>query len=189
MANNVSVKPNTSTGSVPVATYEDQDGVHWPLYMPSEHGMIHKGKMFYAGVIWGSGNEIANGASAQILIQVSSGMHMVYDISCGGHAEVHIFRNPTFGPQGTTVNIFNKNEYYSTASTATITHTPTVSVDGTELPPKILPGGVKTAGSGGQDGSFSRELILKGGNDYLMRVTNISGAIQIVGIAMEWYEA
>lgn len=188
MADNIGVRPSTTTGSVNVATWEDSSNIHWPAYMTAEHKRIHDGQTFYSSVLWGDGNEIADNANADVLIQAGAGMHIVYDIAAGGNCEVYLYRSPTNSDVGSAVGAFNKNEYSSNTSSSTITHTPTITGTGTALPAKFLPGGVKTAGSGGEDGSFSREIILKGGLDYLIRVKNISGAIQPVSVALEWYE-
>lgn len=131
---------------------------------------------------------MASGASVFMVAQVGEVAHAIYDVAAGGNCEVHLYLNPTFSDIGTTINSFNKNPYSTETTGMILTHTPTITDYGTSLPSRFLPGGVKTAGSGGEDGSFNREIILKGGDTYMMEVKNFSGAIQPVSIAIEWYE-
>lgn len=152
------------------------------------HENVHLGKAYYCSVLWGDGAEIADNGTADVLLQIDAGTHVIYDVACGGNAEVYLYRNPTYSAAGTAISVFNKNEYSANTTANTITHTPTITGTGTALPSRLLPGGNKTAGSGGEDGSFNREIILMAGNDYLLRVKNISGAIQPVSVSFEWYE-
>lgn len=186
----INVKPNTHDTSVPVKTWYDTiNGWHVPVYITWEHARIHEGKSWNASVLWGDGNEVADNASVYMLAQVGSAAHAIYDVASGGNCEVHLYQNPTFSDQGTLISSFNKNPNSTETTGMVLSHTPTFSDKGTQLPSRLLPGGVKAAGSGGQDGSFNREIILKGGDTYMMEVKNFSGAIQPVSIAVEWYES
>jgi len=152
------------------------------------HRRIHAGQSFYAGYLWGEGSNIADNASAELLIQVGAeSMHTIYEVAAGGDAEVRVFEAPTVSTAGTSVTAFNKARYSANASNATLTRDPSISADGTALPAKFLPGGTFLS-TGSQDGGFNRETILNANTDYLFRVTNRAGSAQPMSISMEWYE-
>lgn len=185
----INVTPGRGPGKLPVYTWQEPTSrQEVPGYLTWEHARIHDGYSYDASFLKGKLNELADGADLNILIQAVTGMHFIFEVACGGNAEIYFFNEPTWSDQGTTITAFNKNDYSTNTTTNIITHTPTLDTDGTQRMSKLLPGGNKTAGSGGSDGSYSREIDLKAGNNYMIRVTNISGAIQPTSVAVEWYE-
>ena len=188
MADNIGVRPSTTTGSVNVATWEDSDGINWPAYLDAAHAKIHQGLSFQATYISGEGNNVADNAAIDVLIQSTAGIHLIQAAATGGDAEVFLYRNPTFSAAGTNLTQINKNEYSSNTSAVTITHTPTLSDDGVLMASKFVPGGTGGNSTGGADGSFDREIILNHAHTYLFRVINRAGTAQPIGVTFEWYE-
>lgn len=150
------------------------------------HRQIHRGLLFEAGY---RDLTVADDASASVLIQAAAGQtaHMQFTITAGGDAEVDLYEGPTFSSAGTAVSATNRNRGSSNTAQATITHTPTVSDNGT-----LLGGGLLVGGTGfitvGSSSSCFHEWILAGGEDYLLVVTNRSGSTQPVGASIVFYE-
>jgi len=157
-----------------------------------EHYRIHNGNSYEAGFIWSEGTAIADNANADLVIQVNSAMHVIFDIAVGGDCEVRYYTNTVWSipsPQDL-VTAYNKNEYSANTTSNVIYANPTVSDVGTLKVPKFIPGG-GIFGQGGTDGGFSREKIWAVGSPVdsrLIRVTNRSGAATQVSITLEWYE-
>lgn len=151
----------------------------------TEHARIHEGKAFSAGLYNAA---LGNNASIEILIQPVNAMHMIFGASAGGDCEVHRFEGTTFSAAGGALTAFNKNRFSLIESGATITSAPTLTVDGTELPPGFIPGGFGGNATGGQDGGYEREMILNSTEVYLFRLTNISGISAPANSIIEWYE-
>lgn len=155
----------------------------------SGHAWLHAGKTFTAGHLWNEAASPIDNASVDLLFQPAAGMHCVFDVSVGGDCEVTYYKGTTFSNAGTAVTAFNKNDYSSNVSSATITYDPAVTGVGTaRLPSKLVPGGTGTKSLGGQDGGFEGEFIMKADEVYMIRVTNRSGAATPVSITVEWYE-
>lgn len=164
------------------------DGVGWQIGFVGidiAHHWIHNGHAFFASNLWAT---VADDASTELLIQVAIGMHTLYEIAAGGDFDVEVFENPTFSAAGSAVGIFNRNRFSSKESGNIITHTPTITDDGTSMGVKLLPGGAGGNAGGGQDGGFDREIILKAGNDYLIRSTNRSGLVKRASTSLDWYQ-
>lgn len=149
------------------------------------HVRIHEGKSFIAGGIF---NGIANNASIEFLVQVVNVMHAIADISVSGDCEIHMFENPTWSDVGISAPSFNKNRNSLVVTGATLTHSPTITDDGTEFPPNFIPGGSGGNALGGQGKGFESEMLFKPGNSYLLRVTNVSGVAATICPKIEWYE-
>ena len=159
----------------------------------AEHFWIHEGRSYEAGYMWSEGTAIADNANADLVIQVHSAMHVIFDIAVSANCEIRYYTSPTWSLNSPTneVTAYNKNEYSSNVTTNKIYADPTVSDPGTLKIPKFAPGGVKDAGSGGTGGNFNREKIWKTQSPLLsklIRVTNRSGGNCVVSIGLEWYE-
>jgi len=160
--------------------------------VPHEHYRIHNGQAYFTGALWGEINSpvnpVADNAAVEILVQAKTGMHSIFDISASGDCEIQRFKSVTFSDAGDVMASFNKNEYSTNTTSSIISCAPTVSDYGTELPPIFLPGGTGGNAGGGQDGGYSRELVMKTGVDYLVRITNRKGQSSSISFNMEWYE-
>ena len=154
------------------------------------HNNVHKGKFYTACNIF---NSVANTSSAEVLIQVGSNkkLHFVKNCAAGGDAEVFLFEGTTFSAAGTSITAYNLNRSSSSTTDATITHTPTLTADGTQINCGFIPGG-GIFGAGGSNGGPIRsgtEIVLDVNTDYLIRLTNTSGGAQDMSIEVGYYES
>lgn len=151
----------------------------------TDHARVHEGVSFIAGGLF---TGIANNAVVEFLIQSASIIHFLPNVSVSGDAEVYLFEDTTFSAAGTPVTKFNKNRNSTKVSDAVITHTPTITADGTQFPPNFIPGGHGGIAIGGEDGGYSREIISAIGKVYLLRIKNVSGIAATICPKIEWYE-
>lgn len=166
----------------------DVDVVNEALVMQDEiHANIHRGVMFSGSYF---DLAIADDASIEILFQVdaSQSAHLRFGGASGGDAELEIFEGTTFSAAGTAVPTNNRNRLSGNTASTVITHTPTLTGDGTSLMAMYVPGGTGFLFTqGGQSRSFE-EWILVPGQDYLMRITNRSGVAQPLSALLDFYE-
>ena len=151
------------------------------------HHRLHEGNAFFIYENRLNGSQLLDNASIDIVIASASGvpMHMTVGAFCGGDAELYLYEGTT-ATGGTSKVAKNRNRTsLKTSSTAALLD-PTISVLGTELFAELLPGGLKKAAGGG--GAEALEYILAPLTNYLIRVTNISGASQNATLTLEWYE-
>ena len=157
----------------------------WQLVtIPHTHHVVHDGRSFQ---VWYWEEDIADDGVIEILLRTSSDpAHAIYDVGAGGDAVASLIENPTVNAAGTALTEYNLNRTSTATANTTTFHTPTVAA-GTELVAQYLPGGAGPQAGGGQVQSDS-EWVLKPNEDYVFRVTNISGQAQTLGIIVEWYE-
>ena len=161
------------------------------IVMGEIHARIHEGKLFSLSHIQ---NNVANNAYIDVLIKThaSKYMHVRFESGAGGDATFTVHENPTVSNNGTLKSPLNRNRNSDITNFATFYTTPTVSALGTELVNELQPGG--SGGFlffGGGSGSSSRgfeEWILKPNEDYLVRLTNISGSLAPLGLGFTFYE-
>ena len=148
------------------------------------HHKIHDGESFQ---VWYWEEDIADDGVIEILLRTSSDpAHAIYDVGAGGDAVASLIENPTVNAAGTALTEYNLNRTSTATANTTTFHTPTVAA-GTELVAQYLAGGAGPQAGGGQAQSDS-EWVLKPNEDYVVRVTNISGQAQTLGLLVEWYE-
>jgi hypothetical protein len=154
--------------------------------MTDFHQRIHQGKAFNLGKIFSG---VANGGNADILIQVpvDVSLHLSFGVQAGGDAELRVYENPAVSSVGSAETAINKNRMASTVSKATFTSTPTITGVGTLLMEIMAPGGRGGNSNGGEAGIFD-EFVLNDNEDYLCRITNISGIAQDLSVFLNWYE-
>lgn len=152
------------------------------------HARVHAGQMFQADYM---ATGVANSGTIEMLVKcpVGSVVHMAFEVGAGGDAKLELFENPTVTVDGTSIAATNRNRRSSLVANATVFHTPTTTADGTALIPHgiLVPGGSGGNSAGGQNEGFA-EWVLKADEDYLIRLTNVSGTAQALGIELEWYE-
>ena len=161
------------------------DGLVSSRIINIEHSVINNGASFQVGDIFYA---IPDDGVAEGLFQIANEMHVVLEVVSVGDCELRIFENPEFSNAGTAMTIFNKNRTSIKTSGNTVTHTPTLTDDGTELTPTFIAGGSGGTATSAQTLGFAGELILKAGNDYLFRIINKSGQARTIGAKLEWYE-
>lgn len=150
------------------------------------HQKVHEGRFFSGGFY---NSAVADTASINLLIQNSTYYsHVKITIASSGDALLYIFEDTTFSNAGTTVSMVNHNRASAKVFSGTVTHTPTITGDGTQLNgPSLLPAGTKHAGGGGDSG-FANEIILDLNTNYLFRLTNVSGSNSKMHIHIEGYQ-
>ena len=162
-----------------------EGGLIFSQIIPSDHAHINEGFGFVVGDIFYA---IPDDGVAEGLFQISNEMHMHLNVVSQGDCEVRVFENPIFSAAGTPMTVFNKNRSSDKVSGATVTHTPTLTNDGTELTPLFVAGGSGGNASGGEGENFAGETVLKADNNYLFRIINKSGQARTIGARLAWYE-
>ena len=150
------------------------------------HTNIHRGIMFVSGH---SAEAVANDASVEVLIQVGStrACHVQFGGSAGGDFEFELFEDTTFSAAGTAATPTNRNRFSSITAVTTVTHTPTLTADGTKITGGLRPGGSGGNATGSSTKGFA-EWILKTDTVYLARLINRSGNAQLLSLGMDFYE-
>ena len=150
------------------------------------HTNVHRGIMFASGY---HDMAVADNGAVELLIQVGStrSAHTLLSVAVGGDAEAELFEGTTFSAAGTAATPVNKNRLSAIAAVTTVTHTPTLTLDGTQIASGFIPGGTKAQAGGGQGASFA-EWVLASDTVYLVRLTNRAGNVQPLGIVVDFYE-
>ena len=164
-------------------TPADVDPINEAIVVQDEiHTNIHRGVFFSASRYVAA---LSDASTVEVLIQVSASQSA--HVRFGGAVEV--FEDTTFSSEGTTVTARNRNRFSANTADTVITHTPTLTLDGTSLDdPALIPGGTHVNFSpGGQSRSFE-EWILSTSKNYLVRLTNTSGNTTPVSVVLDLYE-
>ena len=154
--------------------------------MGEVHANIHRGIMFVAGQ---SAEGVADDGTIEVLIQVGStrSCHVQFTGAAGGDHEFELFEGTTFSAAGTSVTPINRNRFSSTAAVTTVTHTPTLTADGTKLVGGLRPGGTGGNSIGSTTKGFA-EWMLATDTVYLARLINRAGTAQLLSLEMDFYE-
>ena len=163
-----------------------------------EHQMIHEGKGFsLSGKVTGLGA----GVTAYMLAKNQNGTPVHWRAATliveDGEVNIVFYEDPTTSADGSQLNTYNKNRAVTkTANTATLEvySGPTVTDVGTPLEYGYIPdasggsggGGGRT--SGGEASRVGGEWILATSTDYLIGITNNSGAAIDYSYIFFWYE-
>ena len=150
------------------------------------HNQIHNGNMYDADL---ADLALANNGVLEFIIQTGAGdlVHMQFRGSGGGDVNLQLYEGTTFSAAGTAVTPVNRNRASSNTSVVTVTHTPTLSADGTKLADDLVPGGTGGNATGGSADIFG-EWILQASTVYMLRAINISGSTKPVFIGLDWIE-
>ena len=157
------------------------------FFVPVPHKQVHSSKMFSAGYHVPT---LADNGNLDILIQVGANpIHIGVRGSIGGDGRGFIYEAPTISDVGTALVAANHRRSSSNVTTAIITHTPTVTLVGTQFNGTFyIPGGAGGKAIGGEAVGFDSELILAPNTDYLYRLTNISGQAREAAMHATFYE-
>lgn len=152
-----------------------------------EHFRNHEGRAFEAQNLWPTATPIANGASVYVLINTDGEhVHSDFAIDAQGSFEFELFEGPTITDMGTSIPVVCRNYELNNSINVVVTHTPTVSADGTRKRIGLIAAGQGNKAGGGR-GSFDAEMLLKSATSYLLRLTNVSGSAQALGFTMQFY--
>lgn len=151
------------------------------------HSRIHQGIFYTANAL---DLTLADNASITFLIRTADnqGAHANPLGIAGGDAELTFFEAPTVTGAGTPLSTINKNRFSSNEAKTLVFLTPSLSADGLELDDHLIVGGVGPVQSVGGSGGFENEWILKTDTEYVLRITNRSGAPQPVHLQLDFYE-
>jgi len=174
-----------------IVTMDTMDVVNEATIVQDEiHTNIHRGIFFSADLI---NTSLADSGSLEALIQVDDDVsaHIRFFVSGGGDMAFYLYEAPIIDDPssglGTPITSNNRNRFSSNVAVTLLSSGPTTSADGTMLASTIIPGGTGGNAAGGQGSSFE-EWILQTGEDYLVRLTNISGQAKPAMIQFDWYE-
>jgi len=158
------------------------------------HKRVHQGEAFIAS---SKQTGLTDASSEVIRIKTGSNYtaHLRAAIRFGrGDIDVDIYEGATFSADGTEITPYNLNRASSLSAETAIYVGPTVSTDGTLIQDAWVE--PTAAGQGNRPGDGSAffgqsdndEIILKKDTEYLLRITNNSGATIDWALAFEWYE-
>jgi hypothetical protein len=173
------------------------DPSHSLTTITHEHSKVHQGKYYNTGHYFSA---VADNGTALVLIKLSASYenHTMVAVGNGGSARLDVYENPSLSGDGTPVNIENHNRTKALTSPAAVSsstafHTPTLSGSplgyGTQLSPGlVLPGGTKDKGGGALSENAGEQWVFAPSNNYLIKVTNLSGSAQDISIDVSYYE-
>lgn len=152
-----------------------------------EHYEVHQGDMFLMSDVRTipAGNVLyyhirdIGGATAE-------DMHTAIKIIADAAVTITIFENPTISNDGTALVAHNKNRDVGGAPGTTFFHTPTITVNGTQIYTGLIPSATNPAMSAGGRTKGTNEWLLDSGDAYLIRIAGAVG--DGIGIEIEFYE-
>jgi len=176
----------------------DEELRSWDRFVHARTVMDHKHRMIHDGFAYHTTHRVAslgNGASLEGLISVPAGSFphltaMLFTFSAGD-IDIETFEGTTTSADGTAVAVFNRNRNSSNTPAISVSHTPTITADGTQIHDRLVHPtdfGVGTS-EGIVSPNLGEEWILKPSTKYLVRVTNNSGGAVKLTMEMLWYEA
>ena len=157
------------------------------ISMSTTHNLIHRGLYLGAGYI---DTAVTAAADIEVLIQVSSAhdMHLSIKTITGGDATLDIYEGTTVSAAGTSVTVRNHNRKFSDTSNSTITHTPTITGDGTLIWKEYIPGGSTGVAPGAIQQVSAEQTVFKANTNYLFRLTNNAAVTEPLQIQISFYE-
>lgn len=124
-----------------------------------------------------------NSATVHIVTPATPTVYLTGHIASIGLSRYFFYENPTTSNNGTELAEYNRDRNSSATPAVALYHTPTVSDTGTLIQSGYL--GAKGAmGERMED----NEWILKPSEQYLLRLTNLSGTNNYYTITLDWYE-
>lgn len=153
----------------------------------SNHRNVHDGFFFHA-VYRATG--LAALASLEILYAPPTGNYPhvqgMYLTVGNTPCDIKNYYGTTTSADGTTIPSFNRNFNSSNTANLVVTHTPTITADGTLFHDRLVPSPAKDAGIVTPD--LGEEWLLAPGQKYLTRITNNSGGPIDLTFELLWYE-
>lgn len=154
------------------------------------HSMAHQGKRFLAQFV-----DLDADTSDTLVLKIISPaaatgkvVHAVFGVSTSGPGLLELLEGPTVTVAGTAVTPVNRNRGSATTAASTVTHTPTITADGTALATDAIgSGGAPLAQAGGSTDGDRAEWLLNAATTYAFRYT-AKGDNQIVSLYIDFYE-
>lgn len=152
-----------------------------------EHRLSHEGLVYHATHRVAA---LANSASLDILLDVPANTFphlrkLMFHLE-SGPCDIEFFEGTTTSADGTGITVFNRNRNSANTAGTVITHTPTITDDGTRLHDLYSPTGGKDVGS--DTLGLGEEWTLAPSTKYLLRLTNNSGAVLDFSLEIMFYE-
>jgi len=167
-----------------IAEVDDTIGANALVFIDTIHNRIHRGQFFSLDNF---NSALANSGTIDVLVKVTTGVHVRAIASAGGDARFQLFEGTTVSANGTPATPVNRNRFSALTAVTQFFTGPTITADGTALLDTLLPGGTGGIFSGGGGGQTFEEFVLAPGN-YLLRLTNISGSTQPANVQIDFYE-
>ena len=145
------------------------------------HYEVHEGDYF--SVFKYAEGVADDGTQEILLVTTDKKCHIFVEAGSTGLAVLTITEGVTVTAAGTGLTENNMNRFSSNTATAVATHTPTLA-DGTVIHTHLIPAG-KQAGSSVRNGA---EWIFKANANYGIKIKNLAGNAQAMGLVVEWYE-
>lgn len=150
------------------------------------HHEIHEGRHFKADR---QDTSLATDETIELLLttpDTTRWAHFLLTMQSTGEVVVELYEGTTVSAEGTAITPINRNRNSDTASVVVVTHTPTITSDGT----KLTENWIGTTGFKEDIGDRTRgdnEIILKQNTKYLIRLTAVGNGIK-GAIGGDWYE-
>lgn len=149
------------------------------------HERIHRGQLFVVQLV---DEALANNGNLDILVRPNGrSLHARGSAQSGGDARIRIYENTTFSAAGSIVTPIDRNRVTKNAVTGLFTSAPTITDVGDQLAEQLVPGGSGFFTTGGSAQTWNEWVLDKDGT-YLVRLTNVSGSVQIAHLEIDFYE-
>lgn len=148
---------------------------------------VHESNRFKASYLQPHGSELADDAAHDFLIKAGAlTPHATLRIAVGGDSDFLFYEGTTVSADGAALDSISKNRETIGVAQTEMYSAPTVTAAGTLLLSLFVPAGVKKTLSGG--GWGESEWILTANTNYLVRITNRSGAAIQLSFSLGWSE-
>lgn len=150
------------------------------------HHEIHSGSHYKAGR---QDTTLATSDTIELLFTTSDTTkwaHWVLTSQSTGECVVELYEDTVTSADGTAITPTNRNRNSANTATVVVTHTPTITSDGTKLVEKWLGSTGFKEDTGGETRGNS-ELVLKQNTKYLLRLTAVGDGIK-GAVGGDWYE-
>jgi len=149
---------------------------------------VHQSNRFKASYLQPHGSELADDAAHDFLIKVGAlSAHASLRIAVGGDSDFLFYEGTATSNDGVALDSISKNRVTVGVALTELYDAPTVTVAGTLLLSLFVPAGTKKALSGGDWGET--EWLLVPNTNYLVRITNRSGAAIQLSFSLGWSES
>jgi hypothetical protein len=146
------------------------------------HHEAHEGNLF---LVWHKA-DVTGGGTMTILVKVPAGVtaHTIFSVITESETDLGLYEGPTVSNDGTSLTAYNHKRSSTDTGDVTAFHTPTVSVNGTQIDGRHWGSG---RGVGGE-GRSSEEWLLAPSTNYLVIMTNATAQNNYISFWANWYE-